>query len=281
MSTKDNIILHKTFNFNPNKLFLSIGHPVLKKILYFTKYNKEPLIIQSPLLYIPFNIQDTKNHKNIHFSFHNISYSKQTKHFYDTIVNIHNSILSKIKTLNKTVYGIKETIGFPPILRINIDNTSIWNQNKQKISIEKLKKNTFGTFILHLEGIYTNSKNVGFIWVAKQIRLKEEIVFNEYAFVDDNITPTILNMPVPPPLSLSNDKYSKMLKMGVSKEAVEQKKVLDGIKKPSIQDLQLGLNNLKKVKKIKKKKQFNKPDTNQFIIDKNTIYNALKNLKSI
>ena len=122
---------------------------------------------------------------------------------------------------------------------------------------------------------------MGFIWVAKQIRLKEEIVFNEYAFVDDNITPTILNMPVPPPLSLSNDKYSKMLKMGVSKEAVEQKKVLDGIKKPSIQDLQLGLNNLKKVKKIKKKKQFNKPDTNQFIIDKNTIYNALKNLKSI
>jgi len=166
-------------------------------------------------------------------------------------------------------------VGYPPLLKLNVDNTSVWNNTQEKLSLEDINKNSFATFIIHLDGLYISKKNIGFIWNVFQIRIKEEINLDTYAFVDDPIVPVPLL--APPPV----DKYSRMLKMGISKQAVEQKKLLDGVKKPSAVDLMSGLSSLKKVTIKEKKKKFKKPDTNQFVIDQDTILGALKGLKKI
>jgi len=268
---------HKDFIFNKELLNMSVGHPIKNNIKYFVKYNKDPLIIQTPLLYIPFGIQEYNTRNTLDIAFHNIKYSKQTEYFYNTINDIHNTILDILDTKDKTIFGIKHSVGYPPLLKLNVDNTSVWNNTREKLSLEDINKNSFGTFIIHLDGLYISEKNIGFIWNVFQIRIKEEINLDTYAFVDDPIVPVPVPLRAPPPL----DKYSRMLKMGISKQSVEQKKLLDGVKTPSAADLLSGLSSLKKVTVDKKKKKFKKPDTNQFVIDQDTILGALKGLKKI
>ena len=271
-----NILSSKEFTFNSKLLSISVEHPMGNNILHFIKYNKSPFIIQSPLLYIPFGCQQFNHHNTLDISFHNVKYSSLTKQFYDTINNIHNYILSNFNTSNKTVFSIKHSVGYPPILKTNSDNVSVWNNKREELR-NTIQKNTFVVCILHLKGIYINDKSIGFIWETLQVRLKEEVNLNLYAFIDS---------PLPIPLVVAKsptwpvDKYSKMLKMGISKQAVEQKKLMDGeIKKPSATDLMTGLFKLKKVQINKNEKKIKNPDTNQFVIDQDTILNALKRLK--
>jgi len=269
-----NILSSKEFTFNSKLLSISVEHPVGNNILHFIKYNKSPFIIQSPLLYVPFGCQQFNNHDTLDISFHNVKYSSLTKQFYDTINNIHNYILSNFNTSNKTVFSIKHSVGYPPILKTNSDNVSAWNNKREELLRNTIQKNTFAVCILHLKGIYINDKSFGFIWETLQVRLKEEVNLNLYAFIDSPTPTAIPTLPI--------DKYSKMLKMGISKQAVEQKKLMDGaIKKPSVTDLMSGLSQLKKVKVSRKEKElrFKKPDSNQFVIDQDTILNALKRLK--
>jgi len=274
-----NILSNKEFTFNSKLLSISVEHPVGNNILHFIKYNKSPFIIQSPLLYVPFGCQQFNNHNTLDISFHNVKYSSLTKQFYDSINNIHNYILSNFNTSNKTIFSIKHSVGYPPILKTNSDNVSVWNNKREELR-NTIQKNTFAVCILHLKGIYSNDKSIGFIWETLQVRLKEEVNLNLYAFIDSPLPPVKVKS-----VTLPIDKYSKMLKMGISKQAVEQKKLMDGaIKKPSATDLMSGLSQLKKVKTIYKEKdkdsKFKNPDSNQFVIDQDTILNALKGLKN-
>jgi len=275
-----NILSSKEFTFNSKLLSISVEHPVGNNIIHFIKYNKSPFIIQSPLLYIPFGCQQFNNHNTLDISFHNVKYSSLTKQFYDSINDIHNYILSNFNTSNKTIFSIKHSVGYPPILKTNSDNVSAWNNKREELLRNTIQKNTFAMCILHLKGIYINDKSFGFIWETLQVRLKEEVNLNLYAFID---SPTPTAIPSVVATTLPIDKYSKMLKMGISKQAVEQKKLMDGaIKKPSATDIMSGLSQLKKVKTIYKEKnsKFKKPDSNQFVIDQDTILNALKGLKN-
>ena len=269
---------HNDFDFNRSLLNVGGAHPIKNNIKHFVKYNKDPLIIQTPLLYIPFGVQEYNTRNTLDVSFHNIKYSKQTDHFYNTINAIHNTILDYIDTKDKTIFGIKHSVGYPPLFKLNVEKTSVWNNKREQLSVEDIKKNSFGSLIINLEGFYINEKNIGFIWNVLQIRIKEEINLDTYAFVDDPVAVPVAVAAAPVPVL---DKYSRMLKMGISKQSVEQKKLLDGVKTPSTADLLSGLSGLKKVTVSQKKKKFKKPDTNQFVIDQDTILGALKGLKKI
>jgi hypothetical protein len=262
------------FSVDTNKLSLSVKHPIPGATLRFIEYNKNPLIIQTPLLYIPFGFQEYKTKRTLDISFHNIQYSKKTKKLYSTIQEVHQTILEINKATNKKILGIKHYVGYPPSLKTNGDSVKVFGVNKENLPIESVKKNLFACFILQLENLWESDKYIGFNWKILQLRVKAEINLDIYAFVDD----PVINAPVT--LPLSQDKYSRMLKMGISKQAVEQKKLMDGeIKKPSATDLMTGLSKLKKVQINKNEKKIKNPDTNQFVIDQDTILNALKGLK--
>ena len=269
------ITSHKTLDIDTTRLSLSVRHPVGKSLIRFVNYKKKPIFIQTPLMYIPFDRYNDQ--KNLDISFHNIKYSKNAKKFYDDVNIIHNC-LSEINNNNKTILTLKHSVGYPPILKTTCENVRVFSSAREQLPKETIKKNTFGTFILQLVNLWENEHNIGFTWNILQLRIKEEINLDKYAFVDDPVLPILPPVPIPPPVPRHLDKYTSMLKMGISKEAVEQKKLMDGaIKKPSAVDLMSGLSKLKKVKTSKKKKI--KPDTNQFVIDQDTILNALKGLK--
>ena len=104
-----------------------------------------------------------------------------------------------------------------------LDNTMFFDHNKKVINnIENL---TYGTFIIHLHGLWIINGLVTFEWILLQGKIDMPLYLSEYAFVDEN---RFIykgkgkgkgKPPPPPPLNNVN----KLLKMGISKEAIDHK----------------------------------------------------------
>ena len=209
------------------------------------KYNNEDLIIQTPKMYIPFGekfVYNNNNKKYIDISFLNIENDNNIKIFYDNL----NIIFNKINNFYK--YNVDEMIkkyNKNDLLRLKITkNILIYDQNKK--NIDKIINNTYGSFIIHLYGLWLMNDTLYFHWELLQCKLDMPIYLSEYSFIDD-IKPinkgkgkgkgkNILPPPPPPPI---NSKYDKMIKMGIPKDAVLQKMRLENNpKKINPQDLQ-------------------------------------------
>ena len=209
------------------------------------KYNNEDLIIQTPKMYIPFGekfVYNNNNKKYIDISFLNIENDNNIKIFYDNL----NIIFNKINNFYK--YNVDEMIkkyNKNNLLRLKITkNILIYDQNKK--NIDKIINNTYGSFIIHLYGLWLMNDTLYFHWELLQCKLDMPIYLSEYSFIDD-IKPinkgkgkgkgkNILPPPPPPPI---NSKYDKMIKMGIPKDAVLQKMRLENNpKKINPQDLQ-------------------------------------------
>ena len=78
-----------------------------------------------------------------------------------------------------------------------------------------------------MSGLWINNKDIWFQWNLLQAKVQIPFHLKEYSFIDEiNIINEIQEgnkSPSKPP-----DKYDKMLKMGVPKEAVQRQKILDG-----------------------------------------------------
>jgi hypothetical protein len=208
------------------------------------KYNNEDLIIQTPKMYIPFGekfVYNNKNKKYIDISFQNIDNDNNIKIFYNNL----NIIYDKINKFYKyDVDDIIKKYNKNDLLRLKITkNILIYNQKRE--NIDKIINNTYGSFIIHLYGLWLMNDTLYFHWELLQCKLDMPIYLSEYSFIDD-VKP-IFNKgkgkgkgkcipPPPPPL---NSKYDKMIKMGIPKDAVLQKMRLENNpKKINPQDLQ-------------------------------------------
>ena len=116
------------------------------------KYDNEDIIIQTPKLFIPFNISVFNNKRYLDLSFQNMKNDKligQLKNNLDLIHKKINDILKKytIKYFIKNNYNNNLQMRFKVL-----DNTLFFDHNKNKIkSIENL---TYGAFIIHLQGLW-------------------------------------------------------------------------------------------------------------------------------
>ena len=99
-------------------------------------------------------------------------------------------------------------------LKIN-DNTKIFDESKN--IIEKIDNYSYCTFIIDLEGLWLNDDNIWFQWNLLQVRIRLPTHLSEYSFIDEIVEH-----------KKRDDKYDKMLKMGVPKAAVERQRALDG-----------------------------------------------------
>ena len=207
------------------------------------KYNNEDLIIQTPKMYIPFGekfVYNNNNKKYIDISFLNIENDNNIKIFYDNL----NIIFNKINNFYK--YNVDEMIkkyNKNDLLRLKITkNILIYDQNKK--NIDKIINNTYGSFIIHLYGLWLMNDTLYFHWELLQCKLDMPIYLSEYSFIDD-IKPINKGKGkgkgkgIPPPPPPINSKYDKMIKMGIPKDAVLQKMRLENNpKKINPQDLQ-------------------------------------------
>ena len=178
-------------------------------------------IFQTPLLFTPYGIKKTQNDKNIiDISFQNIENDKSQSIFHKNLKYIYDTIYEKYK-YDYIVNEFLKRTDFNDCLRLKLnDNTKIFDESKN--NIQKIDNYSYGNFIIELEGLWLNEDNIWFQWNLLQAKIRLPTHLTEYSFIDEIVDH-----------KKRDDKYDKMLKMGVPKEAVERQRILDNkISKP-------------------------------------------------
>ena len=214
------MIIHHSENIKSYHLF------VQKPLKYSDKFTFIPLrlkkekdfikcILQTPLLFTPYGICKTQKDKNIiDISFQNIENDKSQRVFHKNLKYIYDTVYEKYK-YDYIVNDFLKSTDFNDCLRLKMNsNTKIFDESKN--IIEKIENYSYGNFIIELEGLWLNEDNIWFQWNLLQAKIKLPTHLTEYSFVDEIVVHKI------------DDKYDKMLKMGVPKAAVERQRLLDG-----------------------------------------------------
>jgi len=215
------MIIHHSENIKSYHLFIQ------KPLKYSDKFTFIPLrlkkekdfikcIFQTPLLFTPYGICKTQKDKNIiDISFQNIDNDKSQHVFHKNLKYIYDTVYEKYK-YDYIVNEFLKTTDFNDCLRLKInDDTKIFDEYKN--IIQKIENYSYGTFIIELEGLWLNEDNIWFQWNLLQARIRLPTHLSEYSFIDE-IKSSLKQ----------DDKYDKMLKMGVPKAAVDRQRLLDG-----------------------------------------------------
>jgi len=219
------MIIHHKENFSNYQVALlgkqkySESYTFIPIKLYNGEYHK--CILQTPLLFTPFGINELPNHKKIiDISFLNTSNDKYQREFLNNLKSIYNRIKHHYKGEHKCNNFIKKT-DYGECIRLKLsDKTTIFDESKN--ILDGVDRYTYGTFIIHLRGIWLNEGVIWFQWNLLQARIKIPFYLQQYSFIDDKIIDTDNQGEI-------HNKYDKMLKLGVPKAAVEQQRRLDGV----------------------------------------------------
>lgn len=203
------IIHHKDIN----KIQLGLKNPLKYskdyKFVPLKFYNNDKYIdciFQTPLLFIPFGIKTLKNNKKIiDLSYLNKGNDQLTQKFIDNLTKIYDIISNKYK--NYEVNSFLNESEFDLSMRLKINNSLFFDSNKK--IIQNINPHSYGEFIIQLQGLWINNNNIWFQWYLLQGKIKTNVILTEYSFKE------------------YDDKYNKMIKMGVPKEAVELKKKIE------------------------------------------------------
>ncbi len=234
-------------------------------------YDDGPLLIQTPVLYIPFI---ASRYDTLDISFTNTDDNNDIKSFYDTIVSINESAKSKYK--RKFVENIIKSVGYQPMLRCNLpDDVMCFDTNKENINYE-IHSKTYARFIIHINNLWIKKNKYGINFDLKQIQYHNinTIKLDSYSFKDNE--------------DKRLEKYKKMLKMKIPEQAVKNKMMIDNIDPSLLFGLQKALPKISFLHDIKKKHELKKvepkekilpEDNNGFKINLLDIKNAISNLK--
>lgn len=215
------MIIHHSERVKSYQLFIK------KPLKYSDKFTFIPIrlkkdkvyhkcIFQTPLLFTPYGINSTQNNKSIiDITFQNIENDNSQKVFHANLKYIYDIVYEKYK-YDYIVNEFLKRTDFNDCLRLKIsDNTVIFDELKN--TIEDINNYSYGNFIIELEGLWLNEDNIWFQWNLLQAKIILPTHLKEYSFIDE-IHETISK----------EDKYTKMIKMGVPKEAVHRQRILDG-----------------------------------------------------
>jgi len=276
------ILNHKNFTLNKSKIKIKKKQKFSDDFTFIPiNYDYRDLIIQTPILFIPFgkqkySINDSKSY--IDLSFQNMINDKNIEIFFNNLRKLYLTIKEYFNDYLVEDFLKKNKHSYS--MRFKIDDECLFFDQNKNIYKNEIKK-TFGSFIIHLNGLWIMENRIWFQWYIVQAKINIPIVIKEYIFIDEDddnkeIKKSIIPPPPPPPplpLFKNNDKYSKMLKLGIPKHAVEQKKRMDRIRPEDLQNVQLKKNNFKK-SKIKK-------NDNSFTPSLDEIRNAKQKLQKI
>ena len=189
-----------------------------KFINYPIKYNNKNLIIQTPIVYLPFGINTFNNKKYIDISFINSNNDKNMGDFKNIIVDINNWIKQKISKKTKFVTSFKTTEYYPDRLRLSFyDDILIFNESKHLISLDSIKSKIYAKLLITPQFLWKNDSNssAGIVWNILQIKVYSKPILDTYSFIDAD--------------EVNIDKYVKMLRCGVPATAIKNKMKLDNI----------------------------------------------------
>ena len=151
-----------------------------------------------------------------------------------------------------------------------LNNTLFFNDKKEKIrTIENL---TYGEFIIHLNGLWIINNIITYEWVILQAKVDMPLHLCEYAFIDEDSHKGKgkgKGIPPPPPPPPPMNDFSKLLKIGLSKEAIEHKMKMERvcIHKDDLKNITL--KKTKIVKKVSKKDELLEELKKKLLLKKN------------
>lgn len=217
---------------------INIEHIIFKKPIcignnmykYPIKYLGNDLIIQTPIIFIPFGLSMYNNKTYLDISFININKDKEMNSFKKSIDHINtcgkNKINKKNKKLKFTNSIKKSTNLYPDRFRLCIkDDIMVFNEHKDLIQFDYIQPKMYVKVLIHPECIWCNEETFGITWNVVQLKLYNKLILNTYSFIDDepsNEENVYKNDP-------KYEKYFKMLKMGVPVDAIKHKMICDNL----------------------------------------------------
>ena len=205
--------IHKELKYSDSFIFVPLS------IVDIQSQQTRKCIFQTPLLFSPYGIQETQNHKKIiDLSFQNKENDNEIFEFLKKLKKIYKTIHRKFEKYDVNSF-LKDT-QFDECMRLKIDSDMLIYDNHKNL-LSEIDSFSYGYYLIHLHGLWISGESVWFQWYLLQAKIFRPVHLAEYSFLDD-----ITQLDVEP-----DDKYKKMLKMGVPKEAVERQRLLDnGIK---------------------------------------------------
>ena len=189
-------------------------------IQYKYKGELTDIIFQSPHLFIPYGVTKLPNGKLIlDISFQNRIHDKDVDLFYVMLQKIY-SMFQRRYSKEYQVHNFCKDTPFSKCMRCKLESSNIfYNQSKQKM--KKLSSFNYGRFLLQLSGLWVIDNEVWFQWFILQGHIETPSQLDSYSFIDDS--PENKKMDT----YSKDDKYQKMLKMGIPQIAVEHQRKLD------------------------------------------------------
>lgn len=195
---------------------------------YPIKYNNYNLIIQTPIVFLPFGINKFNNKSYIDFSFINSKNDKTMKEFKTKIININNHLKNKFSSKRKFISNFKSTEYYPDRLRLSFsDDILIFNEAKALITHDHIKSKIYVKLLISPQFLWlTHGNNIdsygchdkygtyGIRWCILQMKIYSKPILQTYSFIEDEV---------------NIDKYIKMMRCGVPKQAVKNKMALEKI----------------------------------------------------
>jgi hypothetical protein len=209
------------------------------------KGNKE-CIFQSPKMYVPFSKQINHNDKEyMMVSFQNKTNDLQTDKFLDDLNYIYDLINFEYLETHNVNHFIKENNGNHTMNIKLRDNMPTFDTLKNPL--DDIPLYSYASFIIHLVGLWVTEDQIWFQWYALQGRVENNVVLNEYAFVDTIKKPIPPPPPPPPPPpNFGKDKYKKMITLGMPTANENQVTLKSTISSDMLQSVKLKKTELKK-----------------------------------
>lgn len=197
--------------------------------------DRKPCIFQTPLLFSPYGIQTREGKQSLVLSFLNQKNDKTLDKFHGHLKKIHMIVHAKFGEKYHVNEFLRDTM-YGSCMRLKVNhNLSVFDQTKAKIPT--ISSFSYGWFMINLHGLWISDKQLWFQWYLVQAKIIEPIHVSEYLFSDEpseSFSETSQRKP-------ESDKYQKMLKMGVPKEAVDHQRSLDLNQKPQTQTPKCGI----------------------------------------
>ena len=191
------------------------------------KYNENNLIIQTPIVYIPFGISSYNNKKYIDISLVNSQSDQNMKLLKKNILEIESLVKSKFKK-HTFSSSYKKTSFYPDRLRLSFyDDMLIFNEKKEQIDISKLNPKMYVKLLISPQYVWKKTNLIGILWNILQVKVYSKPILNEYSFIDDED-------------DIDISKYTKMLKCRVPIQAIKNKMMLDKVD-PKLLDKHMGI----------------------------------------
>ena len=180
------------------------------------KYNDNNLVVQTPIVYIPFGISSYNNKKYIDISLINSQSDKNMKLLKKKILEMETLVKSKFKK-NNFASSYKKTTFYPDRLRLSFyDDMLVFNEKKEQIDISKINSKMYVKLLISPQYVWKKSNLIGILWSILQVKVYSKPILNEYSFIDDDDDVDI-------------SKYTKMLKCRVPVQAIKNKMMMDKV----------------------------------------------------